>query len=309
MRHLANIKAGPLGVVIAALLVPGGSLLLAWALYRRFARPEAGASGIQRWIPLVTLAALLQGCATHLSFRPETVSRDGETPAEAAVLKFQRSSIEPGSEEALLHPEDLRPGDILLTHASSLRAAGIQLFTLAPVSHAALYIGEGRIAEAVMPSVRTRSIDDVLKEEEVVVVLRHSDLTEEQARLITEYALNKSGTGFSFLGVTLQFPFSIARRACEVPLMPSAVRDACMRSLGVVSQVAASERQLFCSQLVLQAYRHAGVTITSADPRLVSPADILHMREGDVSSFSIRKQLRYVGLLKYEQPFTVAFQQ
>jgi hypothetical protein len=254
-------------------------------------------------------ALLLQGCATQLSFRTEAASQDGEHPSETVVLQFQRMSIEPGQNEALLAPQDLRPGDILLTSEPSLRAAGIQLFTFAPVSHAAVYIGEGKIVEAVMPGVRTRAIQDVLKGETLVVVLRHPELTEEQARLIKEYALAKSGTGFSFLGVTLQFPFSIGRRVCEVPLVPSAVRDACLRSLGVLSQMAAADSQLFCSQLVLQAYRHAGVAITSADPRIVSPADILHMREGDVSSFSIRRPLRYVGLLKYEQPFTVAFQQ
>ena len=271
MRHWTDTMAGPLGVLIAALL--------------------------------------LQGCATHLSFSPGTASRDGKTSPETAVLKFQRMSIEPGSEEALVDPEDLRPGDILLTSEPSLRAAGIQLFTFAPVSHAAVYTGEGKIVEAAMPSVRTRAIQGVLKDETVVVVLRHPELTEEQARLIKEYALAKSGAGFSFLGVTLQFPFSIGRRVCEVPLVPSAVRDACLRSLGVLSQMAAADSQLFCSQLVLQAYRHAGAPLTNADPRLISPADILHMREGDVSSFSIRRPLRYVGLLKYQQPFTVAFQQ
>ena len=121
--------------------------------------------------------------------------------------------------------------------------------------------------------------------------------------------MNKSGAGFNFLGITLQFPFAIGRKVCEVPLVPSAVRDVCIRSLGVLNQVTNSESQVFCSQLVLQAYRHAGLAITDADPRLISPADILHMREGDVSSVRIRKELRYVGHLKYERPVVVAFQQ
>jgi hypothetical protein len=33
------------------------------------------------------------------------------------------------------------------------------------------------------------------------------------------------------------------------------------------------------------------------------------MREGDVSSVRIHQPLRYVGLLKYEPPFIVAYQQ
>jgi hypothetical protein len=92
--------------------------------------------------------------------------------------------------------------------------------------------------------------------------------------------------------------------------MSAALRDACLRSIGVLNYVAASESRFFCSQLVLQAYRHAGVPVTDADPRLISPADILHMREGDVSSIMIAKQLRYVGRLEYGRPVTtLAFQQ
>ena len=262
-----------------------------------------------RMIPLLALVALLQGCATQLSIRLGTGSQDPETPSAAAVLQFQSSSIEPAEGDTVLAPDALRPGDILLTSAPSLRAAGIQLVTFAPVSHAAVYIGEGKIVEAVMPSVRARGIDEVLKDESVVLVLRHPELTAEQATLIKEYALQKSGAGFNFAGIVLQFPFSIGRKVCEVPLVPSAVRDACIRSLGVLNRLAASESRLFCSQLVLQAYRHAGLAITDADSSLISPADLLHMREGDVSSVRIRRQLQQVGHLKYERPVTVAFQQ
>jgi hypothetical protein len=79
------------------------------------------------------------------------------------------------------------------------------------------------------------------------------------------------------------------------------LRDACLRSVGVLNYVSATESQLFCSQLVIQAYEHAGVQLTGADARLISPADILHMREGDVSSVRVYKQLRYLGHLKYDR--------
>jgi hypothetical protein len=38
--------------------------------------------------------------------------------------------------------------------------------------------------------------------------------------------------------------------------------------------------------------------LTTADPLLVSPADLLHMREGDVPSVRIAQSLQYVGHLK-----------
>ena len=36
MRHWGSSIKGPLGVLLAALLLPGGSLLLVWALYRKW---------------------------------------------------------------------------------------------------------------------------------------------------------------------------------------------------------------------------------------------------------------------------------
>lgn len=260
-----------------------------------------------RWIALVALVALVQGCATQLSIRPGTGYEDAETPSAAPVLRFQTNSIAPA---AVLEPAVLQSGDILLTSEPTLISASIRLMTFAPVSHAAVYVGDRQVVEAVRSGVRVRDLEQILAEATVVLVLRYPELTAEQAALIKQYAVNKSGAGFSFVGITLHIPFSISRRACELPLVSPAVRDACIRGMGVLQQLAASESQLFCSQLVLQAYRHARVMVTDADPRLISPADILHMREGDVSSVKIPKQLRYVGRLKYERPVTtLALQQ
>lgn len=264
---------------------------------------------MNRWISLVALVALMQGCATQLAIRPETGSQDPEIPSASAVLQFQNNSIKPADEDAFLKPEALQPGDILLTSVPSLVSASIRLMTFAPVSHAAVYVGDGQVVEAVRSGVHVSDIDKVLAENSLVLVLRHPELTAEQAARIKDYAVSKAGAGFNFFGITLNFPISIGRKACELPLVPSAVRDACLRSMGAIHLVAPSENQLFCSQLVLQAYRHAGLPITTTDPRLISPADLLHMREGDVSSIRIRKELRYVGHLKYEQPVVVAFQQ
>lgn len=260
-------------------------------------------------IPLVALVALLQGCATQLAFRPATEPQNPETPSAVRVLQFQRNSIVPADPDAFLAPAALQRGDILLSSMPGFAAVGIKVMTFAPVSHVAVYIGGGQVVEAVRSGVRVRTIDEVLTEETWVLALRYPDLSPEQADRIRDYALEKSGAGFNFAGVTLNIPLSITRRVCELPLVPSAVRDACIRSMGVIHQVTASENQVFCSQLVLQAYRHAGVPITDADSRLISPADILHMREGDVSSVRIHKLLRYVGHMKYERPITVALQQ
>jgi len=249
-----------------------------------------------RWIAIMGMLALLQGCATQLS-----IGSGDEGAQSALVLRFQSNSIVPA---VTVETEFLEPGDILLSSEPTVMSVGIRLMTFAPVSHAAVYVGDSQIVDAMRWGVRVRALNELLEEAAVVLVLRYPELSAEQAAVIREYSVNKSGAGFNFLGITLHVPFSVARRVCELPLVPAVIRDACIRSFGVVHRLAASESRLFCSQLVLQAYRHAGVLVTHADPRLISPADILHMREDDVSSVDIVTPLRYVGHLKSGRPAT-----
>ncbi|MCY1505327.1 hypothetical protein D9M68_395370 [compost metagenome] len=96
------------------------------------------------------------------------------------------------------------------------------------------------------------------------------------------------------------------RRLCELPLIPSAVSSYCITGMAMVQLGASRNDQFFCSQFVLEAYRQAGAPITDADPRWVSPADLLHMREGDVPSIAATQPLRYVGHLKYNPPPVLA---
>ncbi len=256
---------------------------------------------MQRILIAVALA-VLQGCAMQF----EKPSALAAAHAEQSVsplpkLRFQSASIVPGGDERPIVPADLRPGDIILTSAPSLRSAGIQLMTLSPVSHAAVYVGKGQVVEAVGSGVRVRALQMLLEEEASAMALRYPEMTARQGREVSAVALEKVGRNFNYVGVAMHVPFALNRRLCELPLLPSALRDACIRGVGGVHHLLTSRRALFCSQLVLQSYRQAGVPITDADPRLLSPADILHMREGDVSSVSINRPLRFVGHLKYQQ--------
>jgi hypothetical protein len=268
-------------LVIVALVVPGGSLVFAWALLRRF----LGRAALARIAQVLVLALGLQACATRI-----------DLPDDPA-LHFQIPDS-PVARGRLLTTKDLRPGDIVLTSMPGMVGASIELLTLAPVSHAAIYEGDGRIVEALRPAVRERTIDTVMVEESEALVLRHPGLTDAQAERVVAYAKGRLGSDFNYVGVTLQTPVVLARRACELPLVPGVVRDACIRTLGVLNPLAGSDERLFCSQLVLEAYRHAGVPLADADPTILTPADILHMREGDVPSFRIATPLHYVGHLK-----------
>src|SRR5262245_38226775 len=263
---------------------------------------------MKRWMGLGSLIVLLQGCATLVHVETPSTSGDPDSASGRHVVQFRKSSLTLDGDRVLARQEDLRPGDIILTAGPGLTAAGIQLMSLAPISHAALYIGDGQIVEARTSGVRVGGFQELLAGEIAVVALRYPDLSEEQAREVRAYALNQVGAPFNLLGLMLHVPLTIPRTACELPLAPSGARDACIRAVGNIQQLSARSSQFFCSQLVLQSFRHAGVPITDADPRIVRPADILHMREGDVPSIRASRRLVYVGLLKRPPPAVAALE-
>ncbi|RYF68648.1 MAG: distant relative of cell wall-associated hydrolase, partial [Comamonadaceae bacterium] len=87
-------------------------------------------------------------------------------------LRLQSSVIAPGNGGEMVGASALQPGDILLTSVATLNSFGIRLGTFSPVSHAVLYLGDGRVAEAVGSGVRARDLDDVVAEEQMVVAFR-----------------------------------------------------------------------------------------------------------------------------------------
>lgn len=166
-------------------------------------------------------------------------------------------------------------------------------------SHGALRPGKG------MVSFGTAHQSDRPWPEAMVVAFRDPRLTPAQAVLLRQSTLSKVGTRYSTVGVVLSAAFVLDRRVCELPLLPGPVRDACVRGLAIVQLGASRDDRFFCSQFVLQACAQAGAPLGDADPRWVSPADLLHMREGDVATLAAARPLRYVRHLEYS-PHSVA---
>ena len=236
---------------------------------------------------------LLSACAT----RVDLPSKDA-----GLRLRVQSSVIAPGNGGELIAADALEAGDILLTSIATVNSFGIRLGTFSPVSHAVLYLGDGLIAEAVGTGVRARPLADVVDEEQMVVAFRVPGLDAAGAQKLRTWANSQVGIRYNTTGVLLNAPFVLNRRLCELPLIPSAVSHYCISGMAMVQLGASRDDQFFCSQFVLEAYRRAGLPITDADPRWVSPADLLHMREGDVPSIAATQPLRYVGHLKYNPP-------
>jgi cell wall-associated NlpC family hydrolase len=249
------------------------------------------------WLAAIGAALWLTGCASRVE-----LPKNGN----GLHVQVQHSGIAPGNGGALVSVEALQPGDILLSSIASMRSLSIRLGTLSPVSHAILYLGDGEIAEAVGSGVRTRTLAEVIAEEEMVVAFRVPGVNAEHAARLRKWSLSKVGTPYNTTGVLLSAPFVLNRRLCELPLVPSPIRDFCVSGLATIQLGASRNDRFFCSQFVIEAYNQAGLPITRADPRWVSPADLLHMREDDVPSIAATQPLRYIGHLKYGPPLAQA---
>ncbi len=241
-------------------------------------------------------AALLAGCATRFI--------DDAQPDAAPRLQVRQPSLHPLNGGVAVDAAALAPGDILLSSAAGWSSVGIRLATLSAVSHASLYLGAeeagraGTVAEAVPQGIRRRSLEALVAEESTVVAFRHPEVQAEHLARMHAFVAENVGKAYSFTGIVLQAPFTLDRKLCELPLTPTLVRDICLQGLGAIHLGLGPSDRFFCSQFVLEAYRRAGLPLTDADPRLLSPADLLHMREGDVPSVRTRQALRYVGHLK-----------
>jgi Permuted papain-like amidase enzyme, YaeF/YiiX, C92 family len=243
---------------------------------------------------------LLTSCATDLG-----IDKNKGLP----TLDMQSRLLNPSNGGQLVGKEAMQPGDILLSSANSLSSLGIRVLSVSPVSHASIYLGNGQVAEAVTSGIRVRSIDEFIAEEASIVAFRHPGIQSANLPPMRSFVDQHVGKKYNFMGIVLQAPFTLERRVCELPLVPSLVRDYCVRGVAVVQLGLGSQDKFFCSQFVLQAFNQAGLPLTDADPRLFAPTDLLNMREGDVSSVKIKQTLQYVGHLKMHTIDSTAVQQ
>ena len=247
-----------------------------------------------KWNKLAVLCAAvwLSACAT------EWQKGHAEDGRDVMRLQTVRNSTLPESGMIKIGEQDLQAGDILFSSEASVQSLGIRLFSNAAVSHVFLYLGDGEIAEAVGAGVRIRRLDEALKESNLTAAFRHPDLTEENIAALRDFARQQNGRRYNFLGIVKQVPYSLARNACELPVIPRRIRRFCLNTMAAVMIPSFGNRRFFCSQFVIEAFNRAGKPLTSKSPEWLDPADILHMREGDVATFTPKARLNYVGHLQ-----------
>lgn len=233
----------------------------------------------------------LSACATQW--------QGSDTSPIGIKLSHQRNAT--GNSDGIrpISARDLMPGDLLFSaNDKGINSLAIRLMTHSAVSHAFIYLGNEEVAEAVGgDGVRITSLDDALRGNSLIAAYRRPDLTTEDSTAINQFARSLAGEKYNLFGIAKQAPYSVARKACELPVVPRAFRHLCLNSTALITITPLSSEKYFCSQFVVAAFNHAGKPLTEVPPEWVSPNDLLHMRENDIPSLVPSVPLQYVGHL------------
>jgi hypothetical protein len=161
-------------------------------------------------------------------------------PAPGAALAASYPDPLINSHRTYVGLKDLRKGDILLNTTDSLVSNEIKLVTNSNYNHAAIYIGNGKVVEAVGKGVHEIDLKGYLNDNDIVrvMVLRNVNLTTVEQDAIASFAKSKVGAKYNVGGLV----------GAAVNFKP-ANADAFNRA------------DYFCSQLVAAAYSSAGARL------------------------------------------------
>lgn len=129
---------------------------------------------------LTSALLLLTACTVDVGRSAASASAtEGRSPPWAVTLQRQSSIAGSGLHE--IDESDLRSGDLLFSSSLGITSLGIRAFSASSVSHVALYLGEGQIAEATGAGVQVISVQQALAHSDKLFALRVPDLTPDQA--------------------------------------------------------------------------------------------------------------------------------
>jgi cell wall-associated NlpC family hydrolase len=159
----------------------------------------------------------------------------------------------------------LQAADIIVSTTAQFMSGVIRLGTMSVVSHAALYAGGGSVIEAIQAGVTQHSLDAAMADDVLAVAYRHPAMNALIAASIIAYAKKQVGQPYSAFGAAMA-PYSTL----------------CVTA---GSQAAG----FFCSELVAEAYRQAGLPLFDVPASCVTPENVAEIAQ---------RCLFYVGHIK-----------
>ena len=164
--------------------------------------------------------------------------------------------------------DQLQPGDLLLSTTSEAISATIRQVTDSPVSHVAVYIGNGEVIEGIGDGVTIHSLTSALRDDYYSAAYRVNGLTQSDRDELVRWLRSKRGA-----------PYDLG---------------------GLIGQWTNSEDAWFCSELTFAAYEHIGKPLSSTDPGDSEPGHILTL--SNVSYVGHLKRPGYAASHGYGAP-------
>jgi cell wall-associated NlpC family hydrolase len=146
-------------------------------------------------------------------------------------------------------------GDFGIIKSNGIAARLIQIGTVSRWNHAFIYIGDGKIIEA-MPS-KGITISEITKYNKIAWN-QHQDLTDKQRNVIVKKAESLVGTIYGFLDI-----FLLGLRILGLKFLG-----------GKFLEKLAMRQGIICSELVAICYDSAGVELVNKPEYLVTPGDL-----------------------------------
>jgi cell wall-associated NlpC family hydrolase len=159
-------------------------------------------------------------------------------------------ALDPGVGGYSVGSNGLQGADIIVSTTKAGISLGIRVATGSVVSHAALYCGSGSVIEAIGQGVVSRSLDNSLADDRLAVVYRHPDMTPKISDSVIAFASKQLGKGYDLKGAI----------AAD--------------NLILCSLRGAQPTAFFCSQLVIEAYKQAGLPLGTLPSQCYTPDDV-----------------------------------
>lgn len=238
-------------------------------------------------------------CAVHVTGQPAahgvnrgcfiTPNKIDWIEGRATAFSLGRSRaldipLDPGEGGRSIGLDALQPADIIVSTERHAVSYIIRAGTISAISHTMLYVGDGKVIEAVGDGVREVPLETAIGNAILAVAYRHPSVDAEHARTIVDYARSRVGSPYNYAGVGFN-GYRILH-----PLRGRVI-EALARRLGIeVGQAGA----VYCSELVLEAFNRGQLPLVASAPGSSVPDDIVQLTSG---------LLQYVGHLKGQDEF------
>lgn len=219
----------------------------------------------------------IQGIAAEWGQGNLTPALELEAEAGAEALAIP---LDPGAGGRSIGTSALQPADVIVSTTRAFVSRIIRLGTVSPVSHVMIYVGDGKVIEAVGHGVREIPLADAIQDAILAVAYRVPGLDAAAAARVVAHARSRVGNPYNFAGVAFQ-GFRILN-----PL-PAAVISAVGSALRVEPGQAGA---VYCSELVLESFERGGHPLGTR-PSTSTPDGVAQLA---------RSRWTYVGHLKAE---------